>query len=1051
LNDAFWSCAPVVCNQRWRSGVPLGGLGCGKLELLTDGSFGKFTINHNWDRPTGVVRGAFLGLRRDDTLTLLRLHRPGEYAADAGRAAGIAHLANVPATESVGLFPRARVRFDGLPVEVTLEAFCPLIPGNIDDSALPVALLTVTLRSAADTRLGLLLSWENLLGVGGRRRAPLEDRTGNTHTPAAVGDWTGLRFHTTPGKPPNVSGEYLVLSDGPTVTPAHWDPRAGLVERTLTLAAGQPATVRFLVAWHMPHHVVQFDKVRKQPDRYVEVDAAAVLTSDPAAKWTTRPPTLPGETLTLDLGAARPLDALIVRTTWPQGDFTSGFTLESSADGRFWEPVPHEREPVRAGTAEFRFAPRTARYYRVTQTGWGPDWRWEVAEAYGRHGAQTLRCVAAVARVHAEEIVTTREDLGHWYLNRFADVAAVARYAAGEWARLDAETRAWQSLVAESSLPAWLKCQLLNHSYPAASNSILTRDGRFTVLESPVTMDGALGTMDQRMASHAFWLMFFPELDRRELELFAACQDRVEPRADGRIPHFCGNAHHALGDPNVDYGATDWPDLSCSWVMQVLKHYRWTGDRAFLESMWPHVQRAMQWLATCDTDGDAIPEGGSTYDYEHLPRGAYIFTASVYLGALRAADEIARVLCAASSYGAQFERVQESTLARLYDEERGCFIKWCGGDRRVENTFVAALAGDWLARLSGLEPIFPPDICESVLRETLARHARPFRPIPPMEVTPDGRPHTNICFVLQHIPYLGCEAIYLGYVADGLDVVRRVYEAAWELNRSPWDCSLNYEAPQGRQSWLLTYMTTTAVWHVLPALAGITFDLAAGELHFAPRAAYHGPLFFPTFWAWLDCEPGQARVRVLRALRPGRFTRVNGTPADLPIEPDAVWDLSTHAALPRPRTAPTRFTVRPPTVRPWTARSVLDEEYDVPPIKYAGALDDDPVTCWSTDRPMRPGDWFEVDFGASLTLRGLKLYFDPVLGEHPRGLRVAVAEEGGDWREVADIGSEDELKRRWEDGHLTLPYSATARRVRLTQTGAPEWQRWSIHGFDIVR
>ena len=171
MNDAFWSCAPVVRNQRWRSGLPLGGLGCGKLELLTDGSFGKFTINHNWDRPTGVVRGAFLGLRRDDTLTLLRLHRPGEYAADAGRAAGIARLANVPATESVGLFPRARVRFDGLPVEVTLEAFCPLIPGNIDDSALPVALLTVTLRSAADTRLGLLLSWENLLGVGGRRRS----------------------------------------------------------------------------------------------------------------------------------------------------------------------------------------------------------------------------------------------------------------------------------------------------------------------------------------------------------------------------------------------------------------------------------------------------------------------------------------------------------------------------------------------------------------------------------------------------------------------------------------------------------------------------------------------------------------------------------------------------------------------------------------------------------------------------------------------------------------------------------------------------------------
>ena len=99
-------------------------------------------------------------------------------------------------------------------------------------------------------------------------------------------------------------------------------------------------------------------------------------------------------------------------------------------------------------------------------------------------------------------------------------------------------------------------------------------------------------------------------------------------------------------------------------------------------------------------------------------------------------------------------------------------------ERKVENSFVACLAGDWFMRLTGLAPIFPPEICASALRETLARHAKSFGPIPPMEVTPTGAVHTQVCFVLQHEPYLGCAAIYLGYRDDGLDVIRRVYEVA---------------------------------------------------------------------------------------------------------------------------------------------------------------------------------------------------------------------------------------------------------------------------------
>ena len=49
----FDSQTDIITSERWRSGGPLGGIGCVKIELPTDGSLGNFTINHNWDRPIG--------------------------------------------------------------------------------------------------------------------------------------------------------------------------------------------------------------------------------------------------------------------------------------------------------------------------------------------------------------------------------------------------------------------------------------------------------------------------------------------------------------------------------------------------------------------------------------------------------------------------------------------------------------------------------------------------------------------------------------------------------------------------------------------------------------------------------------------------------------------------------------------------------------------------------------------------------------------------------------------------------------------------------------
>ena len=772
----------TIESERWRSGVPLGGIGCGVMEVLTDGSFGNFTINHNWDRPTGWLRGTFAAVFADDgrrkAARMLRLASTEEYGG----------VKNVAGTSYLGMFPTVTLDYKDseLPVEVTLRAFSPLIPNNAADSSLPTACLDFLLKNPSNSKItaAIALSWENILGWGGRRDVEWQSVDGNSQETKASSDGRleGVLFNTTQSyedQRQNVVGKYYVAAEkdsGVEVTTcpawdataksiAFWDGFAssgelapagggmgGAVAAKVILGPGEEKPLRFFVVWFMPHHVT-IHRVEEKNES--------------------------GETTKVE---------------------------------------------------EFK------------------------------------------------------EDVGHYYLNRFGDPISIAEYVSKNRERLLSGTLEWQRPVLESNLPFWLKLKMINSAFSVFACGILTKDGRFVVMESPITMGGATGTMDQRMAAHAFWTQMFPELDERELEIFARCQDLVKPAADGRISHFDGNVHNIIGNPNVDYGVTDWPDLSCSFIMQTLKLYRWTGDRDFLDRMYPHVKAALAWLKSADHDGDSIPEGGSTYDYEKPFAGAFSYTASCYLGALRAGAEMARIEGDSENWQAyqnRFSEVRDSMMKNLWNGKY--FIKQYlpkTGEKNP-NSFIAQLAGDWLSRLAGTGSTLPDDVTESVVRETVARHVKPFRPVPPMEVTPEGKIQGEVTFILQHEPYIGCEAIYQGYTDDGLEVIKRVYETSWEVNKNPWHQLLAYTAPEGKELWLLSYMTCPTTWHVLNALSGATLDVPAETLYIDPRTAtylteLHMPVYFSRFWIWLDYVPPKTlRLRVIKSFgQPVSIVRV---------------------------------------------------------------------------------------------------------------------------------------------------------------------------------
>ena len=1106
----------VVCD-RWASGVPLGGIGVGKVELLTDGSLGGCVINHNWDRPTGWLRGAFIGVRArqgegQPVARMLRLPCAEEYEG----------VSNIARTYYKGFFPQAQMYFEDpeLPVLVRMLAWSPLIPHNVDDSALPIACFQVHLRpmTTEDVDVALVFSWENLLGWGGDCRTEWNARGAARAEYCRVGGTLeGLRFSTTESfddRRRNTVGEYLLLADttegveltccpvwessGPTVP--FWgeftadgviEPHfpageptspAGAISASLTLTGGKSRMLIFWLVWDMPTHVTEHSvSVPAEGRERSEAGVETAFDGDPATRWATERPMVAGDAFVLDMGRARELTRLRMRFPPRVVDYPRLYSVDSATtagdEGPRWERVISGGKPEFTAAWEWSvdLPPGPTRFLRITVEQPNGHWWWSIAEmeADAPSGEPVPReGWSAYAQLRRMEERVTREDVSHWYRNRFSSADEVALYAQAQMHRLYEETIRGQGLVMGSNLPFWLKLKAVNSLFPLYACTVLTRDGRFTVQESPGHMCGALGTMDQRMASHGIYTMWFPELDRSELSLFARAQDLVLPHADGRIPHFCGNVAESIGDPNVGYGVTDWPDLSSSFVMQVVKHYRWTGDRAFFEEMWPHVRRALEWLQSADEDGDLLPEGGSTYDYEQLPRGAFVFNASCYLGALKAgawAAEAAGEPALRDEYADRFGSARASMVELLWNGEY--FDKWTkpGTSERNPNCFIAQLAGDWLARYTGLGRVFEPRMARSCVEQIIARNVNAFRPVPPMEVTRSGESPLPMCYVIQHEPYIGCEAIYEGYGDDGLEVIRRVYKVAWELNLSPWDQMLDYTAPTGVARGLRSYMTCPATWHVLHALAGSSVDLPDRTLYLSPHRpgqmeALHIPLPFSTFTAWLDYIPGellQLRVMKVHRSEPAIFERVLGDPEGEAIylaEPfyadeGAVLDLTEHMGVLVPEPEPRRVVLKYdakvderqgiPARQWWAEYEVSNRRYI--PAHAKAAFDGLRGTRWSTDSPMRPGDRFEVNMRRAYNVERVVFDSSTSPDDWPRGFILEVSMDGRDWRAVAQASAE-ECEAQAHGGVLSIELEPVrARRIRITQTGSHETLFWSIH------
>ena len=194
--------------------------------------------------------------------------------------------------------------------------------------------------------------------------------------------------------------------------------------------------------------------------------------------------------------------------------------------------------------------------------------------------------------------------------------------------RLANDTALWVQTYYDSTLPYWLLDRLHSTvSTLATSTCEIWKNGRFWAYEGVRCCDGTCGHVWNY--EHAL-ARLFPQLERtvREMQDFNPEAGLV---ADTGMIRFRG----------------DWPDFWCGdaqtgYILKAYREHQTSADDGFLTRNWPQIRKALEFLFQQDGNDDGVIEGEQHNTYDINFYGPNPMIGILYLGALRAGEEMAK-------------------------------------------------------------------------------------------------------------------------------------------------------------------------------------------------------------------------------------------------------------------------------------------------------------------------------------------------------------------------------------------------------------------------
>jgi uncharacterized protein (DUF608 family) len=465
--------------------------------------------------------------------------------------------------------------------------------------------------------------------------------------------------------------------------------------------------------------------------------------------------------------------------------------------------------------------------------------------------------------------------IGNWYAKRFPDAWTAAEYGAVHLPELARRTQNFVRAIRETTLPGEVKdAALSNLSTLISTTCFRTADGEFHAFEGSSDHLGCcFGNCTHVWNYETASANLFPSLAHSLRR--AAFGFSMDERGAMYFRQLLPDGIERFG-----YIAADG---QMGQIMKVYQDWQLSGDEEFLKEFWPKVKRAIEfaWIpGGWDADRDGVMEGvqHNTYDVEFY--GPNPLCGVYYLGALRAAEEMAKAV-GAQSEAAEYRRVFESGrgwidhnlfngeyyVQRMEGHPANAIAhglrSGMGADDPEHPQFQVGdgclldqLLGQYLADICGLGALLDRDHIRKTLdaiyrynhKPNLFDHdnvqrtyalndesalmvcdygkgERPRIPFPYYAETWTGQEHAIAALMFFH-----------GMIDRGLEAVANVRRRYDGIRRNPWD-----EPECGHH-----YARAMSSWSGLLALSGFQYFGAEGRVAIAPRIEHPD---FRSFWS----------------------------------------------------------------------------------------------------------------------------------------------------------------------------------------------------------
>lgn len=586
--------------------------------------------------------------------------------------------------------------------------------------------------------------------------------------------------------------------------------------------------------------------------------------------------------------------AVTYRTAWQQerwSDTLLDFWEDFCRDGKLTprgRPQGNVDAPVGSLAASVKVPARSSRALTFLLAWYFPNRQtWTPAKPASSDGRNGKKAAPAADRI------------GNFYTTQYRDAWDVIRRTAAILPRLESKTILFVRSVCESDLPAVVKeAALYNLSTLRSQTCFRTADGRFYGWEGCHDRSGCChGSCTHVWNYEQATAFLFGSLSRamREVEFLHATND------DG-LMSFRVNLPISRAR-NHSRAAADG-QMGC--LLKLYRDWQLSGDDALLRTLWPQARKALEFCwkpGGWDADQDGVMEGcqHNTMDVEYY--GPNPQMGAWYLGALRAAEEMARYLgedrfadtCHQTFTSGSRWMDRHLFNGKYYEHQirppripasiRPGLVSWNKSRRRKEPDFqvgpgcvVDQLVGQYMSHVCGLGYLLRPDHVGRTLRSIVKynfkkqlwghyNHLRSFvldgESGVLMGTYPKGfrplRPFPYFREVMTGFEYaLAVHLMYEGMEDEGLRVVRAIRARYDGKKRSPFD-----EAECGHH-----YARAMASWAAVLALTGFQYSAVRQTMSFKARTGRH---FWSTGDAWGTCV-----LKVLKNRSAVRLTVLGG-------------------------------------------------------------------------------------------------------------------------------------------------------------------------------